>query len=152
MSERVNVLQTAHGALKGMLELENSIKLDQRLREMVKTRASVINGCSYCLDMHTTDMLADGEDIRRVIAIAAYRESPFFTPRERAALELTDAITNISVAGVPDAVYAEARKHFNDDELANLIQAIVAINAWNRFAIVSETQPPALATPAAATA
>lgn len=144
MSERVDISVVASDAYRAMIRLNASVKLEHRLFEFVKMRASFLNGCAFCIDMHSTQLIEDGEPIRRILAISAYQESPFFTDRERAALALTDAITKISVAGVPDDVYAEARKHFDDEELAQLVMAIVVINSWNRIAIASETMPPEL--------
>lgn len=144
MSERVNISQAASRTYKAMVALNGAVTLEHRLFEFVKMRASVLNGCAFCVDMHGSQLIEDGEPMRRIMALSAYRESTMFTPRERAALAMTDAITNISVAGVPDDVYAEARKHFDDEELAQLVMAIVVINSWNRIAITSETPTPPL--------
>jgi AhpD family alkylhydroperoxidase len=103
----------------------------------VKIRASQLNGCAYCIDMHTPAARTAGESEARLYALSAWRESPLFTPRERAAFELTDAITRIGDRGVPDAVYEAAAAQFPPRELANLMLAIAAINAWNRIAVSS---------------
>jgi AhpD family alkylhydroperoxidase len=120
-----------------MVAFDRSIQLDPALRELVKIRASQINGCAYCIELHTRDARGAGESERRIYALAAWHESPLFSGRERAALALTDAITNVAGTGLPDAVYEQAAEHFDEDDLANLILAITAINAWNRIAITS---------------
>lgn len=122
---------------RAMAAFDRSIELDPSLRELVKIRASQINGCAYCIDMHTRAARKAGESEQRLYALAAWRESPLFSARERAALELTDTITRIADQGVPDTVYARAASQFAADELAQLILAIVAINAWNRVAVSS---------------
>ena len=117
--------------------------LEKGLLELVKIRASQINGCAYCIDMHTKDARANGETEQRLYALSAWRETPFFTERERAALALTEALTSLAADGVPDEVYAEAAKHFDDAELGNLIGAIIAINAWNQVGVGTALRPPA---------
>jgi AhpD family alkylhydroperoxidase len=122
--------------------------LEASLLELVKTRASQINGCAYCLDMHTKDARAEGETEQRLYALSAWRETPFFSEREQAALALTEAVTRVADGHVGDDVYAEAARHFGDRELVDLTLAIVAINGWNRLAItfrptVGGYQPPA---------
>ncbi len=109
--------------------------LEPALVELVKVRASQINGCAYCIDMHTKDARANGESEQRLYALNAWRETPFFTDRERAALAWTEALTLISRDQAPDPVYEEVQKHFNEKELVPLTLAIVAINGWNRVAI-----------------
>lgn len=116
---------------------DQAIELDPTLRELVKIRASQLNGCAYCIELHTRDARKAGESERRLYALAVWQESPLFTVRERAALELTDAVTKIGDAGVTDAVYDSAAEHFSQEELANLILAIAAINVWNRIAVSS---------------
>jgi AhpD family alkylhydroperoxidase len=106
----------------------------------VKLRASQINGCAYCLDMHTKDARAAGETEQRLYTLSAWRETPFFSERERAALAWTEAVTLIT-GGVSDALYEETRKHFSEKELADLTWAIVAINGWNRISISSRAVP-----------
>lgn len=115
--------------------------LERSLLELVKTRASQINGCAYCLDMHTIDARAGGETEQRLYVLPAWREAPFYTDRERAALAWTEAVTLVNETSVPDEVYEEARRFFNEAELVNLTWAIVAINGWNRIAISFRSQP-----------
>ena len=115
--------------------------LEVSLLELVKMRASQINGCSFCLDMHSKDARAEGETEQRLYALNAWRETPFFTGRERAALEWTEALTEIAHSHAPDDVYERARKHFSEAELVNLTTAIVSINGWNRIAIAFRMVP-----------
>jgi AhpD family alkylhydroperoxidase len=133
---RVSIKREAPAAYRAMVAFDRSIELAPALRELVKIRASQLNGCAYCIDIHTRAARKAGESEQRLYALAAWRESPLFTPRERAALELTDAITMIGARGVPDAVY-DAAAEFPAEELANLILAVTAINAWNRIAVSS---------------
>ena len=119
--------------------------LEHSLLELVKTRVSQINGCAYCLDMHTTDAVAEGEDPRRAIAVATWRESPYFSEAERAALELTDEVTRMGEHGVTDRVWDAARQHFDELEVTNIVMAIVAINIWNRVAVTAHTPAAPLA-------
>ncbi|HTN76467.1 MAG TPA: carboxymuconolactone decarboxylase family protein, partial [Pirellulaceae bacterium] len=114
--------------------------LEKSLLELVKIRASQINGCAYCLDMHTKDARALGETEQRIYLLSAWREAPFYTERERAALAWTEAVTRIS-AGVPDELFAASRAHFTDKEFVDLTWAIVAINSWNRMAISFQSVP-----------
>ncbi|HEX8392317.1 MAG TPA: carboxymuconolactone decarboxylase family protein [Longimicrobium sp.] len=119
--------------------------LEESLINLVKLRASVMNGCAYCVDMHTTHARQAGEAERRLYAVPVWRETPFFSPRERAALAWTEAVTRIGDGGVSDALYAEASAHFSEAELVKLTMAVVAINGWNRLAItfrVPVGQPP----------
>jgi AhpD family alkylhydroperoxidase len=109
--------------------------LDRSLLELVKTRASQINGCAYCIDMHTKDARAMGETEQRLYALNGWRETPFFSEKERAALEWTEAITRIADTHAPDEVYDRVRQHFDESQLVALTLAAVAINAWNRLAI-----------------
>jgi AhpD family alkylhydroperoxidase len=132
------------GAYEAMLGLEKYVRtsgLEHSLLHLVKTRASQINGCAYCIDMHTKDARADGESEQRLYALSAWRETPFFTDRERAALEWTEALTLISQNQVPDELYERVRKHFTEAELVNLSLAVVAINGWNRLAISFRSVP-----------
>lgn len=126
-----------------MAALEQTITLDHTLRELVKLRASVLNGCAFCVDMHTTDARAAGETDRRLASVAAWSHAPFFTAKERAALALTDEVTRMGPHGVSDAVWDEAKAHFDPTELGQLLFAIVAINSWNRLAVTLLTTPPA---------
>lgn len=145
MQSRLDTEKVAPGALKAMLALEGytrkSSKLDPPLLELVRFRASQINGCAYCLDMHSKDARANGESEQRLYALSAWRETPFFTDRERAALAWTEAITLISETHAPDSVYAEARQFFSEEELVNLTLAIATVNSWNRLAIAFRTVP-----------
>lgn len=123
---------------RAMLALQRAVDgsgLEHALLELVKTRASQINHCAYCLDMHTKDARAGGETEQRLYALSAWEEAPFFTARERAALAWTDAVTRVADTHVPDAVYAAVREQFSEDELIALTWAIGAINVWNRLAV-----------------
>lgn len=128
----------APGAMKAMYGLEKYIRecgLERSLIELVKLRASQINGCAYCIDMHSKDARAQGETEQRLYGLVAWKEAPYYTERERAALAWTEAVTLIADTHVPDEVYEEARQQFSEQELANLTMVLVAINGWNRFAI-----------------
>ena len=121
-----------------MLELQKIVdesKIDHKLFELVKIRASQINGCAYCLDMHTKDAIALGEDEQRLHVLAAWREAPFYSERERAALAWCESLTNISDTGAPDEVYEEVENLFSSEEIDELTISIVAINGWNRLAV-----------------
>ena len=126
---------------RALIALENHVELDPRLRELVNLRASILNGCAYCIDMHTKVARRAGESERRLHAVAAWHEAPFFDDKERAALALTDAVTLISDEHVPREVWEEASAHFEQDELAQLVWAITVINAWNRIAITTRMLP-----------
>ena len=144
MHSRMEYLKVAPGVSQAMSQLERQVResgLEAPLLELVKTRASQINGCAYCLDMHTKDARARGETEQRLYALSAWRETPFYTDRERAALAWTEAVTLVSETHVPDDVYEQARAQFSEEELANLTLAIIAINGWNRFAISFRTVP-----------
>jgi AhpD family alkylhydroperoxidase len=126
------------GPGKAMLNLQKEIEkcgLEPSLLELIKIRGSQMNGCAYCIDMHTKDARAMGETEQRIYALNAWRETPFFNARERAALEWTESVTRVSETHVPDEVYARAREHFDEAELFALTFATVAINGWNRLAI-----------------
>lgn len=143
MKPRVNY-QKMPDALKGMFELEKYLAasgLELSLRELVKLRASQINGCAYCIDMHTKDARAAGETEQRLYALSAWRETPFYSARECAALKWTEALTVISESEVPDALYEETRAYFSEEELVQLTMAVIAINGWNRLAISFRTEP-----------
>ena len=145
MEPRINFYKAAPEATKAMRGLEHYINqssgLEPSLRELIKTRASQINGCAYCIDMHTKDARAAGETEQRLYALNAWQETPFFTERERAALEWTEAITLIADGHAPDDVFFRMRQYFNEEELVNLTLAIVAINGWNRLAIAFRSVP-----------
>jgi AhpD family alkylhydroperoxidase len=141
----------AHGAAfyKAMSHLDHAaikdadrVELDPRLRELVRIRASQINGCTYCIDMHTKDARAIGETEQRLYALAAWREAPFFTERERAALAFTESVTLLAEDHVPDESYASVAAQFTPDEVAALVSLIVAINAWNRIAVSTRAWVP----------
>jgi AhpD family alkylhydroperoxidase len=131
----------ASQAMRGLEDYVHSTDLEPSLLELVKMRASQINGCAYCLDMHSKDARAAGESEQRLYTLTAWRETPFFSERERAALAWTEAVTLISVDQVPDAVFEQAREQFSEQELVNLTMAIIAINGWNRLAISFRTVP-----------
>ena len=138
MKPRLNPYQAAPGAMKALMALETEVQqsgLDHTLVELVKIRASQINGCAFCLHMHTRDARAKGESEQRIYLLDAWRESPLFSDRERAALAWTEAVTLVSQTHVPDAVFDQAKAQFADEELVKLTLLIAAINAWNRFAI-----------------
>jgi AhpD family alkylhydroperoxidase len=129
---------------KAMLGLEAAVRrsgLEHPLLELIKVRSSQINGCAFCIDMHTKDARAAGETEQRLYALSAWRETPFFTDRERAALAWTEAVTLVAQGHVPDDVYDQARAQFTDKELADLTWAVAAINAWNRVAISFRAVP-----------
>ena len=137
-AERMNIGREAPVLSRALVALEREIRIEPALRELVKLRASILNGCAYCIDMHTKDARKAGESEQRLYAVAAWQEAPFFSEPERAALALTDAVTLIADTHVPAAVYDEAGRHFEPEELAHLIWQIVAINAWNRIAITTQ--------------
>lgn len=144
MEERLSYSKVAPDAIKGMLELEKFVHgtgLEHSLYELVKTRASQMNGCAYCLDMHTKDARKEGETEQRLYALSAWRETPFYSERERAALAWTEALTLISQNDVPDSLYVATREYFSEKEIVTLTMAIVAINGWNRLAIAFRTVP-----------
>ncbi|MDR5753236.1 MULTISPECIES: carboxymuconolactone decarboxylase family protein [unclassified Caballeronia] len=138
MEQRLDFYKANPAAIEALVGVEKRIgksALEKSLTELVRLRASQINGCAYCVDMHTTDARKGGETERRLATVVVWRETPFFTDRERAALEWTEALTLVSQEHVPDAVWNAVRPHFSDEELVDLTLLITAINAWNRFAI-----------------
>lgn len=138
MSERARYLRVnpaAYGAMKSLQERVNASGLEPSLLELVELRASYINACAFCVDMHSKDARAKGETEQRLYAVPVWRETPFFTPRERAALRWTEAVTEIGRSGVDDATYAEAREHFGEAELVDLTLAVIVINGWNRLSV-----------------
>jgi AhpD family alkylhydroperoxidase len=144
MSTRIHYDKIAPGAFRAMFGLERYVRdsgLEPALLELVKMRASQINGCAYCLDMHSKDARAAGETEQRLYLLNAWREAPFYTDRERAALAWTESLTLISENHVPDEIYNEVRQHFSEEELVNLSLAVVAINGWNRLAISFRSEP-----------
>ena len=161
MQTRIDFHKLAPGVYRAMAALEGYVRtssgLEPSLLVLVKMRASQINGCAYCLDMHSKDARAAGETEQRLYALNAWRETPFFTDRERAALEWTEAVTLISSGHAPDEIYDQVRRRFTEEELANLTLAIVTINGWNRLcisfrAVPGSYQPTAAPGAAAATA
>lgn len=144
MEQRINYMEKGAGAVKAMYGLELYLakcSLDKQLLHLIKYRVSQINGCAYCLDMHSKDLRAGGETEQRLYCLDAWRETDFYTKRERAALAWAEAVTLITVGHVADAVYEEARKEFSEEELIDLTTAVATINAWNRFAISFRTTP-----------
>lgn len=143
MQQRFKYHVPNHAGLQALRDLETHIHgcgLEPPLLELVKMRASQINGCAFCLDMHSKDARAAGETEQRLYALDAWREAPFYSERERAALEWTEALTRVADTHVPDAIYERVSKHFDEAELVNLTFAVVAINSWNRLAISSRTE------------
>jgi AhpD family alkylhydroperoxidase len=138
---RTRIAQSARTPYRAMIALDDAVELDASLRDLVALRASIVNGCAYCVDMHTKDARKRGESEQRLYAVAAWREAPFFDERERAALALTDAVTLVRDSHVPRPVWDEAAARFDEEELAQLLWAIVAINAWNRIAIATRMEP-----------
>jgi len=144
MEQRFNYFKAAPDAYKAMSGLETYLHgcgLEEGLLHLVKLRASQINGCAFCLDMHSKDLRAAGETEQRLYTLDAWRECPWYTDRERAALAWTEALTLITQGHVPDAVYEEVRKQFDEKELTDLSLAITTINAWNRLSIAARTTP-----------
>jgi AhpD family alkylhydroperoxidase len=135
---RVDYTKAFPKGYEAMLGPEGEVRgsgLEPLLLELVKLRASQINGCAYCLDMHSKDARARGENEQRLHVLAAWREAPFYSPRERAALAWCEALTLVPQTGAPDEVFAEVREHFSEEEIAALTFQIVAINGWNRLAV-----------------
>lgn len=144
MKPRFNYAASSPGIMKGMMALEEHLhhcSLEIPLVHLVKLRASQINECAYCIDMHWKDLRALGEPEQRLYSLNAWRECPWYTERERAALAWTEAVTLVAQGQVPDAIYNEVRPHFNDMELTDLTCVIATINAWNRFSIAARTEP-----------
>jgi AhpD family alkylhydroperoxidase len=138
MSARIDFTKVAPGIYRAMLGLERYLHgcgLESSLLDLVRMRASQINGCAFCLDMHSKDLRAAGESEQRIYLLDAWREAPFYSNRERAALTWTEALTLVADSHAPDDVYTQVREQFSETELANLSLAIVAINGWNRLAI-----------------
>jgi AhpD family alkylhydroperoxidase len=143
MKERLLYYKVSPGGYKAMMGLEQFLaqsSLDAKLLHLIKLRASQINGCAYCIDMHWKDARAGGEPELRLYALNAWREYPDYTDRERAALAWTESLTRLT-DGVPDALYEDVRKHFSEAETADLTYAIAAINAWNRISIAARSVP-----------
>ena len=153
MKARLDFRKASPQAEKAMMGLHMFVRncgLDHTLLELVKLRASQLNGCAHCIDMHTKELRADGESEQRLYLLNAWRESPFYSDRERAALAWTEALTLIHERGVPDELYSAAREHFSEKELLDLTMAVIAINGWNRLSVsfrppVGSYQPGAIA-------
>ena len=142
MESRINYLKVAPGVFEAMLGLSNYLRksgLDESLVNLVCLRASQINGCAYCIDMHWKDLRAAGEREQRLYGLDAWEESPYYSDRERAALAWTESVTNIQEGHVPDEVFEQGRKFFSEEELADLTLAVAAINGWNRLNIAART-------------
>ncbi|HNM31558.1 MAG TPA: carboxymuconolactone decarboxylase family protein [Chitinophagales bacterium] len=142
MKKRINVAKVAPEAYEGMIALEKYLAnsgLDKKLYELIKTRASQINGCAFCLNMHTRDALAIGETPQRLFLLDAWRETELYTEKERAVLALTEAITLVAEGHISDEIYQAAAAHLSEKELAAAIMAAVVINSWNRIAITTHT-------------
>ncbi|MFZ6045445.1 carboxymuconolactone decarboxylase family protein [Pseudomonas sp. CR3202] len=138
MPPRLDYYAASPDALKAMLALEAAVSklpLEKPLLELVRLRASQLNGCAFCVDLHSHDARKRGEDERRLHSVAVWRESPFFTPRERAALAWTDSLTRLAETHAPDADYAELKAHFSERERVDLTLVINSINSWNRLAV-----------------
>lgn len=138
MEARLDYANASPEAYKAMLQLEGVVRrsgIDPKLLELMKIRASQLNGCAYCIDMHTKDARFKGETEQRIYALDAWRETPFYSEKERAALAWTEAITNIQIGHAPEAVYQELSRNFSEQERVNITLAIATINAWNRIAI-----------------
>ena len=144
MQARLDFYKANPSVIKAILGLEehiNKSSLDKPLAELVRLRASQINGCAFCVDMHVTDARKGGETERRLATVVTWRETPFFTDRERAALEWTEAVTLVSQDHVPGSVWELVKPHFSDEEIMDLTLLIAAINTWNRFAIAFRKLP-----------
>jgi AhpD family alkylhydroperoxidase len=144
MKARIDLMHVTPGVIQAMLGLERPVRqagLDHGLLDLVRMRASQINGCSYCLDMHSKDARASGETEQRLYGLDAWRETPYYSARERAALEWTEALTLVAETHVPDEVYERVQEQFPEDELVHLSLAILSINAWNRLNIAARTVP-----------
>jgi AhpD family alkylhydroperoxidase len=141
MNKRLSMYEKEPGAYKAMMALENYTKentIDPLLKELIKTRASQLNGCAYCVDMHTEDAIKLGESERRLFALAVWKESHLFSEAERAALQLTEEVTLLSKEGVTDETYDHVVAIFGEQQTAQLIMQIVVINAWNRIAVTTK--------------
>jgi AhpD family alkylhydroperoxidase len=146
---RLDFEQHAPDAYKALAHLDHAVAkeldrvgFDPPLRELVRVRASQLNGCAYCVDIHTKDARAAGETEQRLYALTVWRDTPFFTERERAALAFTEAVTLMNVDHVPDVAYEAVAEHFNEDEVAALVSLIVAINAWNAIGVSTHAWVP----------
>ncbi|MBO1419291.1 carboxymuconolactone decarboxylase family protein [Streptomyces sp. FH025] len=143
--QRLHMDKLAPAFYQAMIAVDRASRqgLDPVIAELVKVRASMINGCAFCIDMHSADARKHGEQDHRMLSLPAWRDTPWFTARERAALALTESVTLLTEGHVPDAVYAEAAALFDEAELAQLIALIVTINAWNRISVSTRMSPAA---------
>jgi AhpD family alkylhydroperoxidase len=144
MEPRIDYMKFNREPIKALYEMERYLResgLDPKLLHLIKMRASQINGCAYCIDMHSKDARALGETEQRLYGLDAWRETPYYSGRERAALAWTEAVTLISQTHAPDDVYQELRRHFSEQEIVNLTYAVAAINSWNRLAIAMRAVP-----------
>jgi AhpD family alkylhydroperoxidase len=144
MTKRTVIMKETPAAYQAMTGLEkylSTTSIDKQLKELIKIRASQINGCAYCINMHTKDARAYGETEQRIYALSAWRDTTYFTPAERAVLALTESVTVITKEHVPDAVYDEVASYFDSTQVAEIIMAIITINAWNRIAISTNMMP-----------
>lgn len=144
MNERVLIAKEIPAAYQSMSGLEKYLgtaSISKQLKELIKIRASQINGCAYCIDMHTKEARSLGETEQRIYALSAWRDTPFFTKEERAVLALTESVTVITKEHVPDAIYEEVAHYFDKVQIGEIIMAIVTINAWNRIAISTNMMP-----------
>lgn len=142
MTQRLDYQTASPDAMKAMIHVEQTVHrsgLEESLLELVKMRASQLNGCAWCLDMHSKDARAEGETEQRLYLLPVWREAPCYSDRERAALAWTEAVTQLRGGEVPDGVYAEARRHFDEKVLVDLTLAVIAINGWNRLNIAFRT-------------
>jgi AhpD family alkylhydroperoxidase len=143
MEERMSFRKVSPAGFRAVYGVENYVQgvLDHTLLHLIKVRASMLNGCAYCLDMHTADALKEGERSQRLFGLAAWRESSFYDERERAALALTDAVTVLERHGVPDEVWDAVVEHFGQEGAANVLLAIGTINLWTRLNVATRRQP-----------
>ena len=144
MEPRIDYTKISRGIFEAMFGLEKYLRkcgLEEKLMDLIKLRASQINGCAYCIDMHWKDLRAQGESEQRLYGLDAWEESPYYSDRERAVLAWTEAVTNIREGHVPDSVYEQVRRVFSEQELADLTLAVCAINSWNRLNIAARTVP-----------
>lgn len=143
MKQRINANEKGQDALQAMFGLELYLaksSIEKPLLHLIKYRVSQINGCAYCLDMHSKDLRASGETEQRLYVLDAWREAPFYSERERAALAWAEAVTKITEGHVPDEVFEEVRKQFSEEELIDLTVAVTTINSWNRLSIAFRTE------------
>lgn len=142
MTARIDLMRINRGVIHAMLGLERQVRqsgLDHTMLELVRMRASQINGCAYCLDMHSKDARAAGETEQRLYGLSAWRDAPYYSDRERAALEWTEAVTLVADTHVPDDIYERLRAQFSEEEIVSLTLAVVAINGWNRLNVAVRT-------------